>query len=87
MPREAKGPVIIEKTDLIKGRVNSGVSNDEDKVECEDESDDEDNAICCKEGCKHEGGHEGKPSSDFLWLRCDIQSCKRWYHYHCVDVF
>ena len=28
-------------------------------------SDDENKATCCKEGSKHEGGHEGKPSSNF----------------------
>ena len=22
----------------------------------------------------------------FYWLRCDIQSCKTWYHDFCVDV-
>ena len=44
---------------------NSGVSNNKDKVESEDENDDVDKAICCKEGCKHESRHEGKPSSNF----------------------
>ena len=58
---------------------NSDISNNKDQVESEDESDDE-------EGRKHEGGHGKKPSSNFYWLRCDIQSCKRWYHDVCVDV-
>ena len=55
-------------------------------MESEDESDDEDRAICCKEGCKHKDGPGGKPSGNFYWLRYDIQSCKRWYHDVHVDV-
>ena len=35
---------------------------------------------------KHEGGHGGKRISNFYQLRCDIQSCKRWYLDVCVDV-
>ena len=58
------------------------VSDNEDREESEDESDDEDKAACSMEGCKH----EGKPSSNFNWLKCDIQNCKRWYHDVCVDV-
>ena len=65
---------------------NSDVSSNKDQVEFEDEGDDEDKAICCKVGRKHEGGHGGKPSSNFYWLRCDIQSCKKRYHDVCVDV-
>ena len=72
----------MPSTDLFEDK-NSGVS---DKVESGDESHSEDKAICCKEGCKHEGGHEWKLSSNFYWLRCDIQSCKGWYDYHCAYI-
>ena len=46
---------------------NSDVSNNKNQVESKDESDDEDKAICCKEGRKHEGGYEREPSSNFYW--------------------
>ena len=72
-------------TDLVEDE-NSDVSNNKDQVESKDESDDEDKAIWCKEGRKHEGRHEREPSSNFYWLRCDIESCKTWYHDFCVDV-
>ena len=39
-----------------------------------------------KKAVKHEGGHEREPSSKFYRLRCDIQSCKTWYHDFCADV-
>ena len=29
-----------------------------------------------KKVVKHERGHEGKPSSNFHWLRCDIEAAK-----------
>ena len=53
-------------TDLVEDE-NSDVSNNKDQVESKDESDDEDKAICCKEGRKHEGGYEREPSSNFNW--------------------
>ena len=65
-------------TDLVEEQ-NSGVSNNKDKVKSGDESDDEDKAICCKEGCKHKVEHERKPVT---FSGCDTI----FNHYLCADV-
>ena len=67
--------ILFFMTDLVEDE-NCDVSNNKNLVE----SKDEDKAIWCKEGRKHEGGHEGKPFSDLYWLRCDIKSWRTWYH-------
>ena len=53
-------------TDFVKDE-NSDVSNNKDQEESKDESGDEDKAILCKEGRKHEGGYDREPSSNFYW--------------------
>ena len=52
-------------TDLVEDE-RSDVSNNKGQVESKDESDDEDKAIRCKVGRKHEGGHEREQSSNLL---------------------
>ena len=60
---------------------NSDVSNNKDQVESKDESDDEDKAIWCKEGRKHEGRYEREPSSNFYWAETQywkLQNMVNW---------